>query len=110
MRTLYNVMIERFAEDLSSVAFEVISIEPKVTIKDDGTQSKYVRISVEIPKGNDSLSRCRLAVKIPDGNMKFTNDEIDKKDIAINFKNLCVSYIDEKHNMYFKADDYTVVS
>lgn len=76
--------------------------------KETGEVSDFLRVEFEVRKGNGELSRCRGTVKIPNGKMKITDEELNKNEYAVSFEGLEISFIDNKGNVYFRADDYTV--
>lgn len=68
-----------------------------------------MKVTVEVPKGNGPLSRLRFDVKIPDGQLKVTEEELAEKTFAVSFVDLKISYIDSSNRrVYFRASDYSL--
>lgn len=115
MHNLYLVMLETFAQELQSLPFEVLSSELQIKEiidgegKSTGMTDTFLRLEVEVPRGNGILSRCRFAVKIPDGREEFTPDDLNDG-IFVTFDGLTISYVDSSRRVvYFKANDYTIL-
>lgn len=114
MNTALNAMKESFLKEIVGVPLDVISVKEEARDKLDDKKNpigvdEYVKIGVEIPKGNGVLSRLRFEVKIPDGALKVKQEQLDESDWIVQFDDLTISYIDTVHgNVYFKAADYEV--
>jgi len=108
-KNLSNIMIQNTVDNLNKSQKELISVfEDSFVNKESGEVTKSVRIEAEIAKGNGEFSRCRFAVKIPNGDIKVTEAQLEDADYAVTFENLAVSYIDSQRNVFFRADDYYV--
>lgn len=115
MRNIYNVMLDSLAQQLLSLPFEVLSAEQQSKEildgegKSTGMTDTFLRFEVEVPRGYGIFSRCRFAVKIPNGQEQFTNDELNNG-IFVSFDDLTVSYVDPSRRVvYFKSNNYTIL-
>ena len=68
----------------------------------------HVKVEAEIPRGHGKYSLCRIAVKIPNGKILATEEELDSNDFLVSFTNLEITYIDDRGNVYFRADNYAI--
>lgn len=108
-RTIFNAMKEKVENALNNIKLDLLSLdEGESTNKETGEVSHFLRMEAEVPKGYDELSRCRFNVKILNGKRKISDEELDENDYSVIFEGLQISYIDNKGNVYFRADDYTV--
>lgn len=73
-----------------------------------GEIESYIKVSVEIPKGYGSLSKCQFDVKIPGAVQTFNEKDIQENEYYVDFEGLEVSYIDNR-NVYLRATSYKVV-
>ena len=78
------------------------------TDESTGEVCNFIQLIVEVPRGYEALSRCQFKVKIPNGVLKLTNKELDDSEYFVTFKDLVISYVDSKGNVYFRASDYDV--
>lgn len=102
MKTIVEMTLEGVPNNL------ILIMADKSTDKGTGEISEFIRIEAEVPRGYDSLSKCRFNVKIPGGKLKLSEEQLEECDFEVTFKMLKISYIDVKGNVYFRADDYTV--
>ena len=68
----------------------------------------YVKVEVEVAKGYGGYSRKRFTAKVSTDKILVADEALEREDYVVSFKNLSISYIDEKGNVYFRADDYSV--
>lgn len=110
MGKIIHDALTRYAERrLDEKLLELLTIEQcEVTNKENGEVSKFIKLEVEVPRGYDEFSRCRFAVKVPDGKLLVTNESLENTDFLVAFKGLTISYMDGSKNVYFRADDYTI--
>lgn len=114
VQKMYEAMKECLVRELEEVNLELVGISDESREKKDKNgkvlgDEKYVRVSVEIPRGNGSLSRCRFDVKIPNGIAKISQKQMNEGIFNVSFENLGISFIDSARNMvYFRADDYLI--
>lgn len=109
MKSIYTAMVRYVEHMFSDVPLDMIGISSgQDTNPENGDVTAYTRVDAEIPKGYDEFSRCQLSVKIPNSPMKITEDEICESDVSVTFSNLIISYINDRKNVYFRADDYDV--
>ena len=73
-----------------------------------GEHEHFVKVEVEIPKKCGVLSKLRFEVKIVNGILKVTDSDILEKDYLVEFKNLEISYLDNR-NVYLRAFDYELM-
>lgn len=73
-----------------------------------GEVESYFKLSVEIPKGYGSLSKCQFDVKIPGAVQTFSGKDIQEDEYYVEFEGLEVSYMDNR-NVYLKAASYKVI-
>lgn len=113
--TLLRALKRNLPKELTEIASDLISIGEgaKKQMDKDGEQEpelkRFVKIEAEIPRGNGWLSRIRFEVKIPDGALKVTPEELENSDYSVTFSNLTVTYIDSMRDIiYFAAEDYEV--
>ena len=115
MNDLYSSMKAIFLRQMEAAPLELVSLSEEKREKRD-SQNKtsigmenFVRVSVEVPRGNGILSRLRFDVKIPDGQLKVTEEELAEKKFAVSFVDLKISYIDSSNRrVYFRASDYSL--
>lgn len=108
-KSFFEAMKRETLNSLDVCPMELIGIEEgQSTNSETGEISRFVRVDVEIPKGNGAFSRCQIRVKIPNGKMKIQPEEIETGDYTVVFENLTISYIDGKSNVYFRAENYSV--
>uniref|UniRef100_UPI003FEE2FCD hypothetical protein n=1 Tax=Roseburia sp. TaxID=2049040 RepID=UPI003FEE2FCD len=108
-KTIYSAMKNYVETTLSDVPNDLISISSETSVdKETGETSSFIRIEAEVQKGYDALSRCRFSVKIPNAPLKITENQLSETDYVVTFKNLQISFIDSRNNVYFRAEDYAV--
>lgn len=114
MNQLYEGMKECFLQKLETAGSELVALaeESREKKSEEGSSTgteKFVRVTAEIPRGNGSLSRCRFDVKVPDGIVKLSPQQLNEGIYEVAFENLVISFIDSARNMvYFRADDYSI--
>lgn len=113
--TLLRALKRNLPKELTEIASDLISIAEGTKKQQDkeGEQEPelkhFVKIEAEIPRGNGWLSRIRFEVKIPDGKLKVTPEELENSDYSVTFSNLTVTYIDSMRDIiYFAAEDYEI--
>ena len=104
---IYEAMKTTVLNAITQVDLEVVSVRSDEREKKDKDGNgieveKFIKIGVEVPRGNGELSRKRFDVKIVDGVLNVTQSDVDEK-----FTNLSISYVDSgRQEVYFKADGY----
>lgn len=113
-KKILDLMKAEFVKNISSAELELIGGDLQENRKRDaegketGDVERFVRIEVEVRKGNGSLSRLQISVKIPNGELKFKEEDLEKTEYLVFFDELEISFIDAKGNAYFRAKDYYV--
>lgn len=113
--TLFDIMTRSICRRIEEVETEVINVEAGETPlkdaegKDTGLVEHYIKLTVEIPKDVEELSRLRIAVKVPKGELKFNPEWIHSCGVHVRFSDLSISFIDGRKTVYFKATDYDVI-
>ena len=108
-RTIMEAMKKVAVETLEGAEMELIDIEERQTVdKESGEITKFLSVAFLVPRGFDCFSRCAGSVKITDGKMKVKQEILDSADMLVSFKDLVISFIDGKGNVYFRASDYDV--
>ena len=100
---LYDKLIEDLEATLSSISLDLLSVEQGVKKNDDGSQTPYTRIELEVPRGNGPFSRCRFFCKLPPTNFSFTESDLDNG-ISVMLVNFKVTFISAQHEIYSRAD------
>lgn len=113
MALLYDRMKEGLLRKLNGFSFELVDMIDKTRDREneDGSkiQEQFVQVQVEIPRGNGDFSRSRFVVKIPNGMIRVSREDIAEKILYISFDGLDITYIDPvRKEVYFKADDYAI--
>lgn len=110
MKKIYDIMKEDTAKQINALNLELLSLEAAKNVdKDTGEVTEFVKVGVEIAKGQGNFSRCQFSVKIPDTTkLKVTEKELEEAEYAVFFENFEISYIDVKGNVYFRALSYEV--
>ena len=109
---IYEAMKNALLKAISQVDLEVVSVRSdereKKDKEGDGIEvEKFIKIGVEVPRGNGELSRKRFYVKIVDGALNVTQSDVDENVYMVKFTNLSISYVDSgRQEVYFKADGY----
>lgn len=115
-KKILDLMKTEFLKNLSLADLELLEGEEGEIKKRDangietGDIEHFAKILVEVKKGNGSLSRLQIPVKIPNGKLKFKSEEIENgtQSYLVYFKDLEISFIDSKGNAYFRAKDYEI--
>lgn len=113
-RKIFDLIKEEFADKISACPSELLGGEVFENVKrdpegnDTGEIERFVRIEAEVQKGNGKLSRLQYSVKIPNGELKFKEEDLEKTEYLVFFEKLEISFIDSKGNAYFRAKDYYV--
>ena len=109
----YELMKQFFRQKLEETDLEALSVSEEERERKDPQSNAtlgvdgFVKVTAEVPKGNGRLSRLRFDVKIPDGRLKVTEEELAEKTFAVSFVDLEISFIDtSRRQIYFKAADY----
>jgi len=109
-KTVMDAMKINTIETFRNLVLFLLSQETFSQKREDGSVEEGVRVIAEVAKGKASgpFARMRVSVKVLDGTIKVEEDLLENSDYTVMFKNLSISYIDGKGNVYFKADDYEV--
>mgnify|MGYP004466872751 CR=1 FL=1 len=112
--TTIETMKDVFLNELKKFQFDLIAISDvaKDRKNDAGEvtgKERFVKLTVEVPRGNGGFSRLRFDVKVPEGTVKITQTELECTDYTVELENLTISFLDTTHGrVYFRADDYVV--
>lgn len=112
MKNLIDVMKKVTEQFFDGVQFELLSIQAGSSReKDTEREIPFVRLEVEVPRDLKPYGRCRFNVKVPNGKVIVTQEQLEEDDdiYVVYFENLVISYIDSNNNVYFKADSYDVM-
>lgn len=108
-RNIFDAMKSMVASTLNDAPMELLAIsQDSSTDEETGEVKEFIRVEAEVPRGYDSLSRCRFTVKIPNAPLRIEENKLEDADYHIKFQGLIISYIDENRNVYFRADNYEV--
>lgn len=111
-RNILEVMKKQVAQAFAGRQFELLAISTGVSKDADTDQeTPFVRLEVEVPRDlNNPYSKCRFTIKSINGIEIVTQEEIDEGDCIyyVSFEDLVISYIDNKGNVYFRADSYEI--
>ncbi|MDL2302319.1 hypothetical protein LJC58_08185 [Lachnospiraceae bacterium OttesenSCG-928-D06] len=109
-KTILEAMKTNAVQTLGGMMSTIYDIEEVVAKKEDGSFERSIRVSAEVvkEKANRMWSGLRYTVKIPNGVLKLTEEELEESDYFVSFENLSISFIDSRNNVYFKAEDYSV--
>jgi len=108
---IFEIIKKSVAEQISIVQTELIAIaEGQTTDRETGEINRFVKVSAEVAKRQGIFSRTQFDVKISDGRVKVDPAELEngEKEFEVFFKNLEISYIDSKGNVYFRAENYDI--
>lgn len=114
-KTAYEVLISNFTDLLAPMIFEIVSSKygekalKNSEGKPTGEVEKFLKLEVEIPRGNGQLSKLRISIKIINGFEKFSPTDIIENGVFVQFENLEIIFIDNRKNVYFRATDYSIV-
>lgn len=108
-RTIHSALIRYAERTLNGKFLELLAISSgESTDPETGTVTPFVRLEVEVPRGNGDFSRCRFSVKVPNRKKLVSNTSLETDNFLVSFKCLEISYIDDRKNVYFRAEDYTI--
>lgn len=108
-KNFYTGMCKQVCKKLEGQKLNVISVSEETKQNEDTKEMEFfTRLEVDIPRGFDELSRCRISVKILEPKAEIGDEEVDKEDYIVMFTGLEISYIDDRRNVYFKAKDYVI--
>lgn len=114
-KDIFSVMAGNLIDKILACPVEMVDISEEERRKMDpsgnvaGELERYIRISVEIPRGCGELSKIRFDVKIPDGKIKLDVARLEEEPIFVTFNGLEVTYVDPRRTVYFRAKDYDVL-
>lgn len=111
MKTIIEVLKQEVAKKFEQEQFEVLSVSTGVSKDAENERdTPFVRLEVEVPRDLKPFGRCRFSVKIMNATAKVSQQLIDEGDsiYLASFSNLVLSYIDQKMNVYFRADSYNI--
>ena len=110
--SIYEAMKTTVLNAITQVDLEVVSVRSDEREKKDKDGNgieveKFIKIGVEVPRGNGELSRKRFDVKIVDGVLNVTQSDVDENVYMVKVTKLSISYVDSgRQEVYFKADGY----
>lgn len=110
MKSIFQIMKNETAKRINSLNLELLSLEVVENVdKETGEVTKYVKVGVEVSKGQGAFSRCQFGVKIPETTkLKVTAEELESTEYSVFFSDLEISYVDTKGTVYFRATSYDV--
>lgn len=109
MKRLYQVMKKQTEKALEGMQLELLSLsEGETTDKESRKTQKFIRCEAEVPRGSGAFARCRFSVKIPNGKLKITEEELETNGFIVLFQGLEISFIDSKGTVYFRAESYAI--
>lgn len=115
-KNLYTVLVSFVEHKFATIRYEIISVEKrcgdkKITDPVSGVEriekEDFIRLEVEIPRGNGTFSRVRIKVKLLFDEFPISDAELNDDEIfTCVFRNLKVSYVasTSDHTFFFKAD------
>ena len=109
-------MTQEVANALMEITHDLLGIEHRTTEKTDENgnilpeKEESNRYEVEIPKGNGGFSKVRFSIKVLEEKLPIPPEILDDEDYQISFRDLKISFIDTRRNVYFKAEGYTIVN
>lgn len=108
-RTIYDTLVRYAKQSLNGRFLELLSVsEGEAVDKDTGEHTDFIRYEVEVPRGSGEFARCRFSVKIPNGKRMISCESLENADFLISFKDLEITYIDNRKNVYFRASDCNI--
>ena len=102
-KKLYDAMVAELEGLLDGNTFDLLSFEQGVKKNEDGSQTPFTKVEVEIPKGNGAFSRCRLSCKLPPIQLQVSEEEIDDG-VSVTLVGVQVTFISSQKEIYTKAE------
>lgn len=108
-KKILEAMKQMTVQSIKGKTAKLIRVEER-SPKDSasGQELQSVIVEAEVPKGCGAFSRQRFDVKILNGKRHVSDADLEQYEFGVTFKNLEISYIDERGNVYFRAEDYNV--
>ena len=102
-KKLYDAMVAELEGLLDGNTFDLLSFEQGVKKNEDGSQTPFTKVEVEIPKGNGAFSRCRFSCKLPPIQLQVSEEEIDDG-VSVTLVGVHVTFISSQKEIYTKAE------
>ena len=102
-KKLYDAMVAELEGLLDGNTFDLLSFEQGVKKNEDGSQTPFTKVEVEIPKGNGAFSRCRFSCKLPPIQLQVSEEEIDDG-VSATLVGVQVTFISSQKEIYTKAE------
>jgi len=102
-KKLYDAMVQDLENVLDNFTFDLISVTDSSKKNEDGTEEKFTKVELEIPKGCSAFSRCRFSCKLPLTNLNISEDDLDNG-VLVSIKGIKITYISAQKEIYTKAD------
>ncbi|RHB98804.1 hypothetical protein [Mediterraneibacter gnavus] len=102
-KKLYDAMVAELEGLLDGNTFDLLSFEQGVKKNEDGSQTPFTKVEVEIPKGNGAFSRCRFSCKLPPIQLQVSEEEIDDG-VSVTLVGVQVTFISSQKEIYTKAE------
>lgn len=107
-KKLYDVMVADVERRLYGNTVDLISHETGVKKNEDGSQTPFTKVEVEIPKGNGAFSRCRFSCKLPPIQLQVSEEEIDDG-VSVILSGVKVTFISSQKEIYTKAESIQIL-
>lgn len=102
-KKLYDAMVAELNSLLDRNTYDLLSLEQGVKKNEDGSQTPFTKVEVEIPKGNGAFSRCRFSCKLPPTQLQVSEEEIDDG-VSVTLVGVQVTFISSQKEIYTKAE------
>ena len=107
-KKLYDAMVADVESRLDGNTFDLLSFEQGVKKNEDGSQTPFTKVEVEIPKGNGAFSRCRFSCKLPPIQLQVSEEEIDDG-VSVILSGVKVTFISSQKEIYTKAESIQIL-
>lgn len=107
-KKLYDAMVADVESLLDGNTVDLISHETGVKKNEDGSQTPFTKVEVEIPKGNGAFSRCRFSCKLPPIQLQVSEEEIDDG-VSVILSGVKVTFISSQKEIYTKAESIQIL-
>ncbi len=107
-KKLYDAMVAELDSLLDGNTYDLLSFEQGVKKNEDGSQTPFTKVEVEIPKGNGAFSRCRFSCKLPPIQLQVSEEEIDDG-VSVILSGVKVTFISSQKEIYTKAESIQIL-
>lgn len=109
MLKMLDIVKQEIARSLEGAQHDLLGISKVESVnKETGEVQNFVKVDAEIPKSMKPFGRIQISVKIPGNKVAVDEKMLENSDFQVAFVGLEISYIDEKGNIYWRANDYKV--